>query len=106
MMRRNSTSRLVQTLSPDSTRPDEIAATDMALSRGVWSRDDVSDMRMEAHIRQTAHDAPHSVKSYPGVWPFGTAKSIAAAVTGRRRGARPGQVKSILPSRSGGNMAI
>src|SRR4029079_2485113 len=31
--RRNSTSRRVQTLSSDSARSDEIAATDMALSR-------------------------------------------------------------------------
>ena len=33
MMRRNSTSRRVQTLSSDSIRSDDIAATDMALSR-------------------------------------------------------------------------
>src|SRR5664279_4579311 len=48
MTRRKNTSRRVQTLSSDSIRSDEIAATDMALSRD-WSRDGVSDMRIDAH---------------------------------------------------------
>ena len=44
MMRRKNTSRRVHALSSDSIRSDEIAATDIALSRGL-SRDGVSDMR-------------------------------------------------------------
>ena len=46
MTRRNSTSRRVQTLSSDSIRSDEIAATDMAHCPARWSRDEVSDMRI------------------------------------------------------------
>src|SRR5260221_6418046 len=53
MMRRNNTSRRVQTFSSDSIRSDEIAATDMALSRD-WSRDGVSDMRRALHGREYA----------------------------------------------------
>jgi hypothetical protein len=48
MIRRNSTSRLVQTFSSDSIRSDDIAATEMALSR-EWSRDGVSDMLIAGH---------------------------------------------------------
>src|ERR1700736_3531175 len=48
MMRRNSTSRRVQTFSSDAIRSDDIAATEMALSRGA-SRDGVSDMRIAVH---------------------------------------------------------
>jgi hypothetical protein len=44
MMRRKKTSRRVQTLSSDSIRSDEIAATDMALSREL-SREGVSDIQ-------------------------------------------------------------
>src|SRR5437879_821384 len=43
MMRRNRTSRRVHALSSGSIRSDEIAATDMALSRD-WSRAEVSDI--------------------------------------------------------------
>src|SRR3954471_9973617 len=58
MTRRNSTSRRVQTLSPVSVRPCEIAATDMALSRGVWSRDGISDMPVAAQrmFHEVSHD--------------------------------------------------
>src|SRR3981081_4375254 len=45
MMRRNSTSRRVHALSSGSIRSDEIAATDMALSRD-WSRAELSDIRL------------------------------------------------------------
>src|SRR3954447_2589293 len=48
MMRRNSTSRRVQTFSSDSIRSDDIAATEMAWSRDA-SRDGVSDMRTAVH---------------------------------------------------------
>src|ERR1700685_3420943 len=47
MMRRKNTSRRVHALSSDAVRSDEIAATDMALSRD-GSRDGVSDMRIGA----------------------------------------------------------
>src|ERR1700728_920886 len=47
MMRRKNTSRRVHALSSDALRSDEIAATDMALSRD-GSRDGVSDMRIGA----------------------------------------------------------
>jgi hypothetical protein len=62
MMRRKNTSRRVHALSSDSVRSEEIAATDMALSRG-WSRDGVSDMRIGARWRQgclhgQSHDPP------------------------------------------------
>src|SRR5712691_4566121 len=50
MMRRKNTSRRVHALSSDSIRSDEIAATDMALSRD-WSRDGVSDMAKAVHDR-------------------------------------------------------
>src|SRR5258707_10750296 len=53
MMRRKNTSRRVHALSSDSIRSDEIAATDMALSRD-WSRDGVSDMRIIVHDREWA----------------------------------------------------
>src|SRR5258708_39672116 len=53
MMRRKNTSRRVHELSSDSIRSDEIAATDMALSRD-WSRDGVSDMRIIVHDREWA----------------------------------------------------
>src|SRR5580765_141747 len=43
MMRRKNTSRRVHALSSGSMRSDEIAATDMALSRD-WSRAEVSDI--------------------------------------------------------------
>ena len=55
MMRRNSTSRRVQTLSSDSGRSDEIAATDMALSLAL-SRDGVPDMRSRAASRVEISD--------------------------------------------------
>jgi hypothetical protein len=59
MMRKNNTSRRVQTLSSVSIRSDEIAATDIAWSL-AWSlaslaesrdgsREEVSDMRNGAH---------------------------------------------------------
>src|SRR6202035_1111737 len=51
MMRRNNTSRRVHTLSSDSIRSDEIAATDMALSRD-WSRDGISDIGSSVHDRR------------------------------------------------------
>src|SRR3954468_11546655 len=44
MIRKKSTSRPVQRLSPVSVRPEEIAATDMAFSRGAESRDGASDI--------------------------------------------------------------
>jgi putative sterol carrier protein len=53
MMRRKNTSRRVHALSSDSIRSDEIAATDMALSR-EGSRDGVSDMRRAVHDLQYA----------------------------------------------------
>src|SRR3984893_18877567 len=53
MMRRKNTSRRVQALSSGSIRSDEIAATDMALSRD-WSRDGVSDMGNAVHGRDEA----------------------------------------------------
>src|SRR6185312_15833026 len=61
MMRRNSTSRRVQTLSSPSIRSDDIADTSM-LSR-AWSRGEVSDMPPAAGDRQIGvhdrtHDAP------------------------------------------------
>src|ERR1700716_1521408 len=49
MMRRKNPSRRVRALSSDSIRSDEIAATDMALSREA-SREGVSDMRIDTHI--------------------------------------------------------
>src|SRR3981189_1915322 len=59
MMRRKNTSRRVQALSSDSIPSDEIAATDIALSRG-WSRDGVSDMRGAAHdLKIRLHAATH-----------------------------------------------
>src|SRR5450631_59199 len=67
MMRRNSTSRRGHTFSSVSTRSDEIAATDMAASRG-WSRDAASDIGVGALDRERAFIA-HS-------WPLGAAKSI------------------------------
>src|SRR5450755_3971521 len=67
MMRRNSTSRRVHTFSSVSTRSDEIAATDMAASRG-WSRDAASDIGVGALDRERAFIA-HS-------WPLGAPKSI------------------------------
>src|SRR5258706_2702001 len=51
MMRRKNTSRRVHALSSVSIRSDEIAATDMALSRD-WSRVGVSDMRIIVHDRE------------------------------------------------------
>src|SRR4051812_26182377 len=50
MMRRKNTSRRVHAFSSDSIRSDEIAATDIARSRG-WSRDGVSDMRSAVQNR-------------------------------------------------------
>src|ERR1700738_5222052 len=67
MMRRNSTSRRVPTFPSVSTRSDEIAATDMAASRG-WSRDAASDIGVGALDRERAFIG-HS-------WPLGAAKSI------------------------------
>jgi signal transduction histidine kinase len=67
-MRRKNTSRRVHALSSDSIRSDEIATTDMALSRD-WSRDGVSDMRIAVH---DLRDTPSS----PDSWPLGAAKSI------------------------------
>src|SRR3981081_2866858 len=62
MMRKKNTRRRVHALSSDSIRSDEIAATDMALSRD-WSRVGVSDMRIGAHMpggrpHSRSHDPP------------------------------------------------
>src|SRR5258708_36541975 len=51
MMRRKNTSRRVHALSSVSIRADEIAATDMAVSRG-WEGGGVSDMRIIVHDRE------------------------------------------------------
>jgi hypothetical protein len=53
MMRRKNTSRLVQTFSSVSILSDEIAATDMALSRD-WSREPISDSWVGARDREGA----------------------------------------------------
>src|SRR5436305_8202767 len=87
MMRRNSTSRRVHTLSPVSVRPDEIAATDSALSRGGWSRAGVSDMRLDAHARKYGHGASHGPSARENQ---SHAPHREGAVTRRRRGARVG----------------
>jgi hypothetical protein len=56
MMRRKKTSRRVHALSSVSVRSDEIAATDMALSRD-GSRDGASDMRIGSRLPQECrHD--------------------------------------------------
>src|SRR5712671_6631677 len=68
MMRRKNTSRRVQALSSDSIRSDEIAATEMALSRD-WSRDGVSDMAKAVHDRELFFMAGNS-------WALAAAKSI------------------------------
>src|SRR5712671_29692 len=68
MMRRKNTRRRVQALSSDSIRSDEIAATEMALSRD-WSRDGVSDMAKAVHDRELFFMAGNS-------WALAAAKSI------------------------------
>src|SRR3984885_14631071 len=104
MMRRNSTSRLVHTLSPDSTRPCEIAATDMALSRGVWSRDGVSDMPAAAHARGGVHDTSHDPLARQNQ---SRLQWIKHAVTSPRQGARVGRSKNPVRLRGvRNNMAI
>src|SRR5260370_41956022 len=90
MMRRNSTSRLVHTLSPDSTRPCEIAATDMALSRGVWSRDGVSDMQAAARAQGVVHDTSHDPLARQNQ---SRLRGCRDAVTRPRQGARVGKVR-------------
>src|SRR3984893_16166912 len=87
MMRRNSTSRRVHALSSVSIRSDEIAATDMALSR-IWSRDGVSDIRMAAcdrkkRLHQGTHD-PSARQNQSGL------KQVKAAVTKALQSARTG----------------
>src|SRR3981189_3024853 len=99
MMRKNSTSRLVHTLSPDSTRPCEIAATDMALSRGVWSRDGASDMGVAVKPIHARFIGPLRQQNH-------LCRAGTGVVTKSRGGVRLGMVKSSLRSRNGGNMAI
>src|SRR6202011_1752400 len=98
MMRRKNTSRRVQALSSDSIRSDEIAATDMALSRD-WSRDGVSDMRIDAHMpggcpRRRSHDPPAGQNQL-------LLCGVSAAVTARTRGASIGtwQIQSAAALR-------
>ena len=82
MMRRNSTSRRVQTLSSDSIRSDEIAATDIALSRGsgramrVVRHADAAHLGIEAMLLGCTHGRMS--------WPVGAAKSIADEARSRR----------------------
>src|SRR3954470_21449115 len=90
MMRRNSTSRRVHTLSPDSTRPCEIAATDMALSRGAWSRDGVSDMLRAACAEGVVHGTSHGPLARQNQ---SRLRWLKHAVTRPRQGARVGKVK-------------
>src|ERR1700733_14540940 len=87
MMRRKNTRRRVQALSSDSPRSDEIAATDMALSR-VWSRDGVSDMRVAVHGRGSAvHRRVMASRLDKINWP-------KAAVTAAIRGGKVGTVQN------------
>src|SRR5450756_2473557 len=112
MMRRNSTSRRVHTLSSDSIRSDEIAATDMALSRD-GSRDWVSDilgfkqgfrhieyqicrgLLMAREWARTGLAGPASADS----WPLGAAKSIRQHCPGGLR-----QVKAAVTPAGQGAM--
>src|ERR1700753_1639318 len=74
MMRRNSTSRRVQTLSSPSIRSDDIAADSM-VSR-VWSRGEVSDMTAAARkAEDDCQISAHGANS----WPSLAAKSTVAA---------------------------
>src|ERR1017187_11028504 len=105
MMRRKNTSRRVHALSSDSIRSDEIAATDMALSRD-WSGDGFSDMRIGTQLpgecpHWRSHDPPARQNQLE-------LRQVKAAVTEAMQSARvrTGQVKSSLPLRSVHQMAI
>src|SRR5258708_37466382 len=71
MMRRKNATRRAHALSSVSIRSEEIAATDMALSRD-WSRDGVSDMRIIVHDRERAFLAathgPSARQNQSGRW--------------------------------------
>src|ERR1700724_3740713 len=104
MMRRKNTSRRVQALSSDSIRSDEIAATDMALSR-AGSRVGVSDMRIDAHMpggypRRGSHDPPAGQNQL-------LLRQLTAAVTDAGQSASIGtwQIRPAA-SRSDNQMAI
>src|SRR6202022_4519077 len=96
MTRRKSTSRRVQTLSSDSIRSDEIAATDMALSR-----DGSGEGGSEIRIAHELVNTPPVEDSYEDSWPLAAAKSIGlrqvkAAVTKALQNARD-ETKYSLP---------
>src|SRR6476619_2225774 len=98
MMRRKNTRRRVQALSSDSIRSDEIAATEMALSRD-GSRDGVSDMARAVHDRDLLFIALNS-------WALAAAKSIRTPeMAGKRfklcRRSRPSVTQAIQGVRIG-----
>src|ERR1700730_724228 len=104
MMRRKNTSRRVQALSSGSIRSDEIAATDMALSRD-WSRDGVSDMGNAVHGRDEASMpglmAPRRGKINPADVICGRLRRVKAAVTNAMQDVRiaAGQIQSAASGR-------